>query len=147
MGSGKRNSRNANGLQKMVKSFWLIILIGSFSLNCTNKTITSSSRVFDIRNEMQNGFGSITGRVADAETGVPLPGANIYVKGSTIGAASDYYGIYKISNVTPGAYKLTCAFIGYKSFDKELLVEGNKTIIIDFNLALDRVDSSKYAPF
>jgi uncharacterized protein Usg len=37
----------------------------------------------------------------------------------------------------PGKYKLTCAFIGYKIFDKDLLVEENKTIIIDFNLATD----------
>jgi hypothetical protein len=85
-----------------MKCLSLAVLIFSLFLNCTNKAIVSGSKVLDSRNEMQGGLGSITGRVADTETGVPLLGANIYVKGTQIGAASDYYGISKISNITPG---------------------------------------------
>ena len=42
--------------------------------------------------------GKIAGVVVDAENGEPLPGANITIEGTTIGAASDLTGF---SNIAP----------------------------------------------
>ena len=40
--------------------------------------------------------GKIAGRITDAETGEPLPGANIQLEGTSLGAASDLQGNYEI---------------------------------------------------
>ena len=57
--------------------------------------------------------GKIAGRVIDAETSKPLPGANIIIEGTTMGAASDLDGYYAIINIPPGSYSLKASTMGY----------------------------------
>ncbi|MHB2150049.1 TonB-dependent receptor [Calditrichota bacterium LG25] len=59
--------------------------------------------------------GKISGLVTDADTGEPLPGANIYVQvgGQIMGAASDVDGYFVILNVPPGSYTVKAAYVGY----------------------------------
>ena len=38
------------------------------------------------------------------ETGDPIPGVNIYIENSSLGAASDTDGFFIINNVPPGKY-------------------------------------------
>ena len=46
--------------------------------------------------------GKISGRIIDAETNEPLPGANVRLEGTVQGASSDVDGYYFILNVPPG---------------------------------------------
>ena len=46
--------------------------------------------------------GTLTGKVTDSSTGEPLPGANIYIEGKTIGAVTDVEGNYRLLNVPSG---------------------------------------------
>ena len=46
--------------------------------------------------------GKISGKVIDAETGEALPGANVQLVGTSIGAAASLEGDYFILNVPPG---------------------------------------------
>jgi hypothetical protein len=57
--------------------------------------------------------GKIAGTIADADNGEPLPGVNVILEGTTIGAATDINGYYVILNVPPGTYNLKATFIGY----------------------------------
>jgi hypothetical protein len=57
--------------------------------------------------------GKIAGQITDAETGEPLAGVNVYLEGTTLGAATDENGFYFIINVPPGTYNLKVSFIGY----------------------------------
>jgi hypothetical protein len=57
--------------------------------------------------------GKITGIIKDAKTGEPLPGANIVVEGTVLGASADVDGYYVILNVPPGVYTLRTNMIGY----------------------------------
>ncbi|WP_054682590.1 TonB-dependent receptor [Rhodothermus marinus] len=57
--------------------------------------------------------GKITGRVVDANTGEPLPGVNVVIDGTTMGATTDIDGYYTIINVRPGTYTLRASFVGY----------------------------------
>lgn len=57
--------------------------------------------------------GEISGKVTDIETGNALPGANIVIKGTSLGTASDIEGHYFISNVPPGTYEVAALYIGY----------------------------------
>jgi len=59
--------------------------------------------------------GKISGRVVDKDSGEPLPGVNLQLEGTTIGAASDLEGYYTILNVPPGKYTLKISMMGYKT--------------------------------
>ena len=73
----------------------------------------------------------VTGKVTDAATGEPVPGAAILVKGGTGGAVTDIDGAYAIS-VAPEA-TLVCSCIGYT--ETEQAVAGQT--VINFALAVD----------
>src|SRR5258705_1185680 len=74
----------------------------------------------------------VTGVVKD-ETGAPVPGANLLIKGTTRGVTSDARGAFSID--ASESEILVISFIGYKS--QEIQV-GNQTSII-FNLQPDQV--------
>lgn len=57
--------------------------------------------------------GKIVGVIKDAESGEPLIGANVVVKGFPIGAASNYDGKFEIENIPPGKIDLEISMIGY----------------------------------
>ncbi|WP_243663569.1 carboxypeptidase-like regulatory domain-containing protein [Rhodothermus marinus] len=59
-------------------------------------------------------MGRIAGVVTDAATGDPLPGVNVTIEGTTLGAASDIDGQYYILNVPPGRYTVRASMIGYQ---------------------------------
>ncbi len=75
----------------------------------------------------------ITGTVYD-ETGQPLPGATILVKGTTTGTTSDLDGKYTISSPPDGT--LIFSFIGYNPTE---IAVGNQSSI-DVNLTPDLAD-------
>lgn len=58
--------------------------------------------------------GTITGKVLDAELGDPLPGANVVVKGTTNGVATDFDGNFSIE-VSSNSGTLVVSYIGFKS--------------------------------
>jgi len=57
--------------------------------------------------------GKLSGTVTDAETGQPLPGANIILANTSMGAAANEDGEYTILNIPPGVYNVRATFIGY----------------------------------
>lgn len=68
----------------------------------------------------------VTGMVTEAETGIPIPGANILEKGTTNGVMTDFDGNYTIK-VSENA-TLEISFIGYAS--KQIQVNGRKEVNI-----------------
>ena len=68
--------------------------------------------------------GSIAGKVVDKQTGQPLVGANVYIEGTTIGAATDDNGMYYIK-VDDGTYTLVCNYVGYADQRVKVRVKGN----------------------
>jgi len=66
--------------------------------------------------------GKIAGKVLDAETKEPLPGANILIEGSNMGDASDLEGDYNIINLPPGNYTILVSMMGYKKTRLENII-------------------------
>ena len=66
---------------------------------------------------------SISGTVAD-NRGLPLPGATVLVKGTTIGASTDFDGKYAIK--ANQGQTLVFSFVGYAN--KEIVVGQSNTI-------------------
>jgi outer membrane receptor protein involved in Fe transport len=60
--------------------------------------------------------GKIAGRVIDANTGDPLPGANIIIEETSTGAATDFEGYFSILNLKPGVYTVRVSMLGYSSY-------------------------------
>jgi outer membrane receptor for ferrienterochelin and colicin len=58
--------------------------------------------------------GKIAGIVKDTQTGEPLPGVNVLLEGTTLGASSDIDGYYVIVNVPVGVHEINVSYIGYK---------------------------------
>jgi hypothetical protein len=71
--------------------------------------------------------GTVKGRVFDRETKDPLPGANVTVKGTSIGTATDLYGAYTLPNVPPGTYSIQVSYIGYLSRSSVVSVSNDST--------------------
>ncbi len=79
--------------------------------------------------------GKIAGTVKDASSGEPLPGVNILLEGTKIGAASDKDGYYVIINIPPGTYTISAMMMGYKKFRMEQVrVNIDLTRTIDISL-------------
>ncbi len=59
--------------------------------------------------------GSIAGKIIDRETGETLPGANVLVLDTKLGASSDNSGFFEIKNVPVGSYTIQAIYIGYNA--------------------------------
>ncbi len=78
--------------------------------------------------------GSITGKVID-ENGLGLPGANIIVLDTELGAATDTDGNFTIRNIPSGTYSIRAQFVGYDSFTIDnIAVEAGKSTEVNFDL-------------
>jgi len=76
---------------------------------------------------------TIQGKIAYAEE--KLAYANIQISSSELGAVTDLDGNYTIENVPNGALTIIASMVGYKSIEKQIIVdENNKIINLDFEL-------------
>ncbi len=79
--------------------------------------------------------GKIAGITKDADTGEALPGVNVVIEGTTMGAASDAKGNYFIINVPPGVYTVRTTMVGYAPIaTSDVVVMIDRTTTLDFNL-------------
>jgi hypothetical protein len=89
----------------------------------------------------ENGNGSISGTVVDFITKQPLIGANIIVVGTTIGAATDLNGNFKIQSLQPNTYQLRASVIGYESQTKtDVVVSPGRLTQVFFKLNIQAVE-------
>lgn len=96
--------------------------------------------------------GKLVGTLTDADSGEPLIGANIFLTGTTLGAASNENGNYVILNIPPGTYEVRYSFIGYETVvveDVRIIVDQTTTIDIRMrtgSLLLDEVVVTAESP-
>lgn len=80
--------------------------------------------------------GKIAGIVKDIETGEVLPFANIFVNGTTMGAAADIDGNFVILNVPPGLYTVTASVVGFQKVTiTDVRVNVDFTTRLEFELS------------
>ena len=72
--------------------------------------------------------GSVTGRVIDPDTKEGLIGANVIVKGTTIGSTTDIDGYFKISGVPAGENTFVISYVGYETLEQSGNVPAGKTL-------------------
>ena len=82
---------------------------------------------------------TIRGVVLD-ETGAPLPGASVWVKGSTIGAGTNTQGEFTLSLRKSGPQVLRFSFTGYKPQEYTWDGKENKVLTIRLEPSLNSLD-------
>ena len=114
------------GLQKLLRvmkltSFLILISVISVFANKTYSQTNPEVQGSDLTVLQQN---SISGTVTD-QSGEPLPGVTVVIKGTTNGTVTNMDGKYSISNIPDGA-TLAFTFVGMLSQE---IVVGNQTTI------------------
>jgi outer membrane receptor protein involved in Fe transport len=80
--------------------------------------------------------GKLTGNVTDAQSGVPLEGAQLILQGTGITALTGSNGRYFLVNVPPGTYTLLARRIGYTSAEvRNVYIQIDVTRTVDVELA------------
>lgn len=110
------------------------LLIGILFLLITNVSIAHNT-------------GSIKGTVTDKETGLPLPGVNVYIEESIIGTVTDINGNYSLKNVQIGEYKLVFSFVSYEKLVKDIVIKENETTTLNVVLQPQRQTVSEVSVF
>lgn len=94
------------------------------------------SSIIIVPSSIINAQGTIKGKIVD-QSGEALTGANVFLIGTTLGAATNLDGIYVIKQVAAGTYNLKVSMVGYKSAKFKIVVKDNETITKDITLAED----------
>jgi len=102
-----------------MKRFYLYIFILKFSINLLSQTV----------------YPEIEGYVFSGN--MPLSGANIILKGTTIGTTTNKDGYYRLTNLTRGNFILKASYIGYKTQEIEVKLKEPIVYKINFNLEED----------
>ncbi len=85
--------------------------------------------------------GSVTGSITDLATQQPLPGVNIIVEGTVLGAASDLDGNFTVQDIPNGFYHVRFSAIGYKPLVKlNIRIVSNRPAIIRAELEQQAVE-------
>ena len=90
-------------------------------------------------------FGiSISGVVSDSTNGSSLIGANVILKGTSFGAATNTDGRYSIDKIPIGDYTLSASYLGFKAFEKKLSIQDNQNISINILMIPEAIKMETY---
>lgn len=78
---------------------------------------------------------TITGRVVDDSTGVPLARAHVFVSHSTRGTTTDSTGHFRLADLPSGATRLYASHVGYQPQTRDLVLSPDTTVRDTIRLA------------
>ena len=85
----------------------------------------------------KNSSGTIVGTIKDQNNKI-LTNVNTIILGTSLGAASDNNGMYRIENIKPGEYALKFMYIGYRpEIKNKIIVNAKRETRLDINLIED----------
>lgn len=94
-----------------------------------------------ILGQANNNYGAIAGTISAENTGTPLPGANIILMRTLMGASSDLEGNFTVERVPAGKYDVRASMMGYKSKIVSLTVTPGQKFNVDFKLEETVIES------
>lgn len=84
--------------------------------------------------ELHAQTGSVSGVIRDKKTQETIVGANVVIKGTTMGAISDLDGRFTLTNLKKGTYTLVVSFISYTTITLENIRIDDNTTLLDIEL-------------
>jgi TonB-dependent receptor len=112
---------------RMLRCFLVVFLV--FPLISTARAFAAS--------------GFVTGVVRDAQTRDPLPGANVMLVKTSLGASTDIEGRYSIRDVPVGSYTLRATYVGYRQKDVTIEVKEGQTVKQEITLTAVGVEGEE----
>jgi TonB-dependent starch-binding outer membrane protein SusC len=79
--------------------------------------------------------GTLVGRVTDARSGGPVPTAQITITGTSLGAAVDADGRFRVVNIPPGAHEVRARSIGYQPAVATFSVEADGSTTVNLSMS------------
>ncbi len=76
---------------------------------------------------------ALSGKV-NTLTGEPLSYASIALEGTTLGVSTDDDGLFSITNIPPGEYKVVASFLGYEATQKRLTLKAGAHALLNFTM-------------
>jgi len=108
----------------MKKNPWVLVILFYFSIAGFAQQRTDAN---------------LFGHVINKNTKEHIPYANISIKGTTIGTATDATGHYYLKNLPVGTFKLVASAVGFKPIEQEVTLESNKSLEINFEIEEDQI--------
>lgn len=78
--------------------------------------------------------GTISGFVLDGKSREGLPGANVILAGTQMGAATDIDGYFVVTGVSPGSYELKISYIGFEPLSQRVTIRRGERLRRDFEI-------------
>ena len=82
-------------------------------------------------------IGAVSGRITDKQTGEPLAGATVTIKGTNSSTITGTEGYFILRNIATGNIFLTISFVGYESIELQASIIAGSSITIDAGLMPD----------
>ncbi len=99
------------------------------------------ARASPARSDDAQSGADVEGVVADSATGERVPGANVILKGTNRGAATNNNGFYLISSVPPGTYELVVSAVGYLRRTVPVAVKGTGAQTVNVKIAARLIET------
>jgi TonB-dependent starch-binding outer membrane protein SusC len=80
--------------------------------------------------------GTVTGRVTDSRSGAPVTSAQVRIVGTTLGAAVDAEGRYRVANVPAGAHEISARTIGYEPTTAPFTLTAGGTATVNLTMTV-----------
>jgi hypothetical protein len=112
-----------NPRKLLSKALFVAVIVWLFVLITINKA--------EAQNPHSPVYTIIRGKVTDGATNEPIPFANVYFKGTTVGTTTDFDGRFELKTTTPKD-SLTVTVISYKTKSKK--IKKGVTQTLDFQL-------------
>ena len=104
-------------------------------------TVCAVLSVLSAQLSFAQGSGTIRGKAFDKATGEALPGANVVVKGTTLGASTNLDGDFVLHNVRAGERAIVVSYLGYLALDLVVSVPSGGTVTQDFGLTAAAIET------
>lgn len=83
--------------------------------------------------------GAITGQVTASETGDPISGAQVFVRGTDLGTLTGENGRFRLTGVAPGRQTVRVTLIGYQPVSRQVTVTGGEVTTVNVTLQVSAV--------
>lgn len=98
---------------------------------------------FFISYPLAQGTAILRGTVYDEATKEGLPGANLVIRGTSLGAATDIEGNFIIRSIPSGKHTVVVSYIGYEPKTVEIDISAGASLKRDFGLSLTTLEGEE----
>ncbi len=116
-----------------VGDYPVTITMPGYQIYTDNVTLVEGDNLYNaaLAPEVAEQFGNVGGQITDAETGLPIVGAQVYF--NNFNTVTVFGGLYGIANLPVGVYNFMVMAEGYEIYNQEVTVIEGENV---FNAAL-----------